>query len=82
MAQRVKNMTSIQEDASLMPGLTQWVKDPSLPWAAAWDADEAPDLALLWLRYSPAAALIWPLASELPYATGATFKRKINKLFN
>ena len=35
VAQRVKNPTSIHEDAGLSPGLTQEVKDPALPQAAA-----------------------------------------------
>ena len=31
MAQWVKNLTSIREDADLIPDLTQWVKDLVLP---------------------------------------------------
>ena len=31
VAQQVKNPISMPEDAGLIPGLTQWVKDPALP---------------------------------------------------
>ena len=30
MAQQVKNLASIHEDESLIPGLVQWVEDPVL----------------------------------------------------
>ena len=41
MAQRGKNLTSIHKDAGLIHGLTQWVKNLTLPWADVWVADTA-----------------------------------------
>ena len=61
MVQRIKNPTSIHEDAGLIPGLTQWVKNPTWLW--------------LWCRLA-AAALIQPLAWELLYATGVAIKKQ------
>ena len=53
MAPRLTNPNSIREDAGLIPGLAQWVRD----------------LALLWLwRRLAAAAPIVPLAWEPPHA--------------
>ena len=33
MVQRLTNPTKIHEDSSSIPGLTQWVKDPTFPGA-------------------------------------------------
>ena len=39
MAQQVKNPTGVHEEASLISGLTQWVKDLALPGAVVWVTD-------------------------------------------
>ena len=58
------DLTSILKDADLIPGLTQWVKDPELLW--------------LWCR-PEAIALIEPLAWEPPYSASAALKRQKEK---
>ena len=77
VAQQVKKPTSIQEDAGLIPGLTQWVQGLDVAASCSTDCRLCLDLALLWLWHRPAVAvLIWPLAWELPYAAGAAIKKK------
>ena len=70
------NLTSIHEDEGLIPGLTQWVKGSSI--VASYGVGHMHGPVLLWLWCRPAAAaLIRPLAQELPCAMGVGLKKKV-----
>ena len=75
VAQRVKNPTSIHEDAGPIPGLPRWVKDLAVSCGIGRRCGSDPEL--LWFGCSPAAAApMQHLTWELPYATGEALKRK------
>ena len=78
VAQQVKNPSSIHEDVGLIPGLAQWVKGSStaISCCIGHRCSSDPALLWLWLWCRPAAAApIWLLSWELPYATGVALKR-------
>ena len=56
MAQQVKNLTSIHEDESLIPGLAQCVKGSIVAVSCGVGHRLGSDLILLWLWRRPAAA--------------------------
>ena len=66
-AQQVKNLTSICEDAGLMPGFAQGVKDRGVATCCGIGHRRSSDPMLVWL-WTAAATPIQPLAWELPYA--------------
>ena len=55
MAQQVKNLTSIHEDVSSIPGLVQWVKESGVAANRGADCGYSWDPALLWLWCRPVA---------------------------
>ena len=77
MAQWLVNPTGIYEDADLVPGLDQWVKD-AVSCGVGRGSDLDPALLWLWCRLA-ATAVIGPLAWEPPYAAGVALEKKKKK---
>ena len=72
MVQWLTNLTRNHEVAGLIPGLSQWVKDPGIAVSCGVGHRRGSDPTLLWLRRRAlATAPIRPLAWEPPYAAGA-----------
>ena len=77
---RLKAQHSFYEDAGLIPGLPQQVKDLGIAASCGVGHRCGLDPVLRLVVAQPAAAaLIRPLAWELPYAAGAVLNKRTNK---
>ena len=70
----ITKLASTHEDAGLITGLNQWVKDPVFPWAIVYVADISDSALLCLWCWLAAAAPIQLQAWELPYAISVALK--------
>ena len=77
VVQWVTNPTNVYEDMGLIPGLVQWVEDLVFLWSRVQMQLES-TVAVAMARVA-VAALIQPLAWELPHVTGVALKSKKKK---
>ena len=75
----VRNLTSIHQDAGLIPDLDQWVKGFGIVMSYGIDHRHSSDSTLPWLWQRPAGAVLTQPVWELPYASDAAPPQKKKK---